>query len=641
MASFSVSPVVNVREIDLTTIVPAASTTVGAFVGNFQWGPADDRMLIDSENTLVKRCGRPDSNTFVSFFTAANFLAYTNNLKLVRSVGTGAKNATVDGNGVLIKNESVWQNTYSTGQGSVGEWAAKWPGDLGNSLKVATCPSANAFQQNLTSAFSITGNATVNTAVVVFNANVIANGVSAGDLLSLGSGDYSTILSIAANGLVATVNTTFSANVVANTVTKRWAYADFVDGAPGTSTFAASVNGSGDEMHVVVIDEDGKFSLAMGTSSTVGGANTVLEVFQFVSKASDAKNIDGSLNYYRDVVGQKSEYVWWMDHRTVGTNWGSSAVGTTFTNVATNSYQSLSGGITDAPTTATLEAGYDLFNDPEEVDVSLILAGDAGAVLSTYLIQSIAEVRKDCVVFLSPRMTDVVDQSGDEVDNITTYRNLLPSSSYAVMDSGWKYIFDKYNNVYRWVPLNADIAGLCARTDQNRDPWWSPAGLNRGQIKNVVKLAWQPRKAHRDDLYKIGVNSVVSFPGEGTVLFGDKTLQTKPSAFDRINVRRLFIVLEKSIATAAKYTLFEFNDQFTRAQFVSLVEPYLRDVQGRRGIYDYRVVCDESNNTGEVIDRNEFVGDIYIKPARSINFILLNFVAVRSSVEFQEVVGRF
>jgi len=543
MASFSMSPVVEFREIDLTTVVPAASTTVGAFVGNFQWGPVDQRMLVDSEINLVKRVGRPDSNTFVSFFTAANFLAYTNNLKLVRSVGPSAKNSTVDGTGVLIKNEFVWQNTYSSGQGTTGEWAGKYPGSLGNSLKVATCPSANAYQQNLTSAFSTTANATNGSSIVSFTSNVIANGVVQGDMLSIGGSDYTEILSLSANGLIAQVAATFSANAVANTVTKRWKYADYVDGPPGTSDFASSVGGSGDEIHVVVIDEDGQFSVQMGTSATVGGANTILEVFQFASKAFDARNVDGSVNYYRDVVSQKSQYVWWMDHRTAGTNWGSTAVGTTFTNVGTNSYQSLSGGITDAPNTGNLEAGYDLFSNSEEVDVSLILAGDANATLATYLIQSIAEIRRDAVVFVSPRMTDVVDQVGQEVDNITVFRNLLPSSSYAVMDDGWKYIFDKYNNVYRWVPLNGDIAGLCARTDVQRDAWWSPAGMIRGQIKNVVKLAWQPSKAARDDLYKIGVNSVVSFPAEGTVLWGDKTLLSRPSAFDRINVRRLFIGL--------------------------------------------------------------------------------------------------
>jgi phage tail sheath protein FI len=282
-----------------------------------------------------------------------------------------------------------------------------------------------------------------------------------------------------------------------------------------------------------------------------------------------------------------------------------------------------------------------LFANPDAVSISLIVSGPGNATVAGHLISNIAEVRKDCLVFLSPTRASVIDNIGSETTSIITYRDSLTSSSYSVMDSGYKYQFDKYNDVYRYVPLNGDIAGACARTDLERDPWFSPGGLNRGIIKNVVKLAWNPNKTDRDNLYVKGINPVVSFQGEGTVLFGDKTMLSRPSVFDRINVRRLFIVLEKSIASAARSSLFEFNDQFTRAQFVNLVEPYLRDVQGRRGITDFRVVCDESNNTPNVIDANQFVGDIYIKPARSVNFIQLNFVAVRTGVSFEEIVGRF
>jgi phage tail sheath protein FI len=300
----------------------------------------------------------------------------------------------------------------------------------------------------------------------------------------------------------------------------------------------------------------------------------------------------------------------------------------------------LSGGADGTISTANVVTAYDSFDSAESVDIALVISGPANATIATDLI-SMCESRKDCLVFLSPERSDVVNNPGDEVTDTVAYRNTLTSSSYAVLDGNWKYQYDKYNDVYRWVPLNGDIAGLCARTDLERDPWFSPGGLNRGIIKNVIKLAYNPTKTNRDDLYVKGINPVVSFQGEGTVLFGDKTMLSKPSAFDRINVRRLFIVLEKAISRAARFSLFEFNDQFTRAQFVALVEPFLRDVQGRRGITDFRVVCDETNNTGEVIDRNEFVGDIYIKPARSINFIQLNFVAVRTGVSFDEVVGQF
>jgi phage tail sheath protein FI len=384
-------------------------------------------------------------------------------------------------------------------------------------------------------------------------------------------------------------------------------------------------------MHVIVIDEDGLFT---------GSANTVLERFSFVSKASDAKDSFGNTNFYKNVINQRSNYVWWMTHQPGALNWGNTST-STFTSIATPFSASLTAGADGTIGNAELITAYDKFADADSVDVSLIVSGPADQTLATSLISNIAERRKDCLVFLSPQKSDVVYNAGNEASDIIQYRDLLTSTSYAVMDSNWKYQFDKYNDTYRWVPMNGDVAGLCVRTDLERDPWFSPGGLNRGIIKNVIKLAWSPSKANRDDLYVKGINPIVSFPGEGTVLFGDKTLLAKPSAFDRINVRRLFIVIEKSIARAARFSLFEFNDQFTRAQFVNLVEPYLRDVAGRRGITDFRVVCDETNNTQEIIDRNEFIGDIYIKPVRSINFIQLNFVAVRSGVSFEEVVGQF
>jgi len=344
------------------------------------------------------------------------------------------------------------------------------------------------------------------------------------------------------------------------------------------------------------------------------------------------------------VMTETSSYIRWMDHLQTGLNWGNLASGTTFTAVNLPNTVALLGG-RDANTGVAIEGakinGYDLFANADLVDVSLLMLGEATTAVAVHVINNICEVRKDVIAFLSPERTDVIDNPGNEVEDTIEFRNTLPSSSYAVMDSGWKLQYDKYNDVKRWVPLNADVAGLCVRTDTTTDPWFSPAGFNRGQIKSVIRLAYSPFKAQRDDLYLAGVNSVINEIGQGTILFGDKTLLAKPSAFDRINVRRLFIVLEKSIARAAKLSLFEFNDPFTRQAFVSLVEPYLRDVQGRRGIFDFRVVCDSTNNTPEVIDRNEFVADLYIKPARSINFIQLNFVSVRTGVEFTEVTGRF
>ena len=394
-----------------------------------------------------------------------------------------------------------------------------------------------------------------------------------------------------------------------------------------------------DELHVVVSDQDGLIS---------GVPGTILEVFERVSRSTDAKNEDGSTNYYKTVINDGSAYVWWGNDRSGAASAAAvSLINSTNTKPLTVSFQGAKDGDVEGTVgIGTLLAGYDLFASAESVDISLVLTGKSyggtnGEQLANYLIDNIAEVRKDCVVFASPEKADVVNNAGSESDAVITFRNSMRSTSYAVLDSGYKYQYDKYNDIYRYIPLNGDVAGLCVRTDDQRDPWFSPAGFNRGQIKNLVKLAYNPAKAYRDQLYKSGVNPVVTFPGQGTILFGDKTLLSKPSAFDRINVRRLFIVLEKAIATAAKFTLFEFNDDFTRAQFRNLVEPFLRDVQGRRGIYDFKVVCDTTNNTGEVIDRNEFVGDIYIKPAKSINYIQLNFVAVRTGVEFSEVVGQF
>ena len=395
---------------------------------------------------------------------------------------------------------------------------------------------------------------------------------------------------------------------------------------------------------MVVVDEDGLFSQ--------GVKGTVLEVFPYLSKASDAVTDDGSTSYYRTVLRNQSRYVYALgpvDAANTSGTWGQTA-NTQFSGafMATSnvgSTVSLVSGSDLALNSSDYTTGYSQFTNPDEVDISLVITGDAGgastlAAVQQYVIDTVVSTRKDCVAFISPPQSGIVGGTSPDTAIATWINTTLQRvSTYAVADCGWKYQFDKYNNLYRWIPLNGDIAGLCVRTDQTRDPWLSPAGINRGAIKNVVKLAWNPTQVQRDAIYSIGVNPVVSLPGQGTVLFGDKTLTTQPSAFDRINVRRLFIVLEKAISSASKFSLFELNDEFTRAQFVALVEPFLRDVKGRRGIYDFRVVCDTTNNTANVIDNNRFVGDIYIKPARSINYIQLNFVAVRTGVSFTEIVG--
>jgi hypothetical protein len=576
--AYQLSPGVNVSEIDLTTIVPSVSTTAGAFAGYLPWGPAQKIITVPDEISLVKRFAPsgPDANSAVNFFTASSFLSYGNNLQFVRTVGTNCLNATGGSGGVQINNSDIFQYTYLT-SGSGGAYGSF----------VARYPGAlgNSIQ------------------VDVFDS---AN---------------ATLFS--------------SASFTSGGVTRNWNAV--VNAAPNTSSYVSAQGGANDEFHIVVTDAGG---LITGTKGQV------LETYAYLSKASDAE-INGNSNYYKQVIFNNSTYIQAMDpvdYSNTHSTWGQVAANTTFARIQNSAYGNttiaFAHGSDDIGTDANTINGYSLFTNKELVDISLVLTGGNDVTVQQYVIDNIVTTRTDCVAFVSPPQSAVVNQAGNEVTNINTWLGQLArSTSYAVVDSGWKYMYDKYNQTYRWIPLNGDIAGLCVFTDTIRDAWWSPAGLNRGNIKNAVKLAWNPAKTYRDQLYTQGVNPVVTFPGQGIVLFGDKTLQSKPSAFDRINVRRLFIVLEKAIAKAAQFSLFEFNDDFTRAQFVAMVTPFLRDIQGRRGITDFKVVCDTTNNTGQVIDSNQFVGDIYIKPARSINFIQLNFVAVGTGVDFTTVVG--
>jgi len=632
--AFQLSPGVNVSEIDLTTIVPSVATSIGGIAGNFNWGPVSEVVTISDEVRLASRFGKPDNTNYEYWFSAANFLAYSNNLKVVRAANTTSTlNATANGSGVLIKNSDDYlANRSDASNTTYGPFGARCAGALGNSLRISICPSSQAYSSNLTSTDSIRANAVTSGATVInVNGGVPTSNLANNDLISVDGGvSYVRVAEVNATAIITA--TAVGTVTVGTAILRKWQYADSFGVAPGTSTYASGLGGSGDEMHVIVVDEDGQFSS--------GVANTVLERYSFVSKASDAQNNDGSSNYYKTIINSQSRYVWWLTHQPGSSNWGTTAVAKTFTNLNSAFSASMSAGADGTIGNSEIITAYGLLANADVVDVSLIISGPGNSTVATSLI-SIAESRKDAVVFLSPTKASVVNNAGAEATSILSFRSGLTSSSYAFMDSGYKYQYDRYSDVYRWVPLNGDVAGICARTDQERDPWFSPGGLNRGIVKNSIKLAFNPTKTERDNLYVQGINPVVTFAGEGTILFGDKTLLSKPSVFDRVNVRRLFIVLEKTIARAARSSLFEFNDQFTRAQFVNLVEPFLRDVQGRRGLTDYRVVCDDSNNTANVIDANQFVGDIYIKPARSVNFIQLNFVAVRTGVTFEEIVGRF
>jgi hypothetical protein len=671
--AFQVSPGVLVKEIDLTNVVPAVATSIGAIAGQFNIGPVGEVTSISSEEQLIQVFGKPDSNNFESFFTAANFLQYGNALRVVRAEKAGMLNADSDGSGIKIINDSDYDdNHFNNGAGgsSAGNWASRFPGSIGNSIGVSMCTSASAFEETFSGNTGTLGVVEGTPAAGATTVSIDNGGGSAGAggaLFNVGDivhffetdGSQYEITAIATDAL--TIRQLDNPNggglksalADATNVRRRWRFYDQVDGAPSTSVYAASKNLTLDEMHVVVYDRDGGIT---GSDSDLAGSrgDGVIEVFPFVSQIGEAKTPQGNTNYYVNVVNVKSEHIRWMNHDSSI----ASEAGTTL--AGGNAYTPTSGkggvvlsvlaggsnGTTAAsPSVGELDIAYQLFADTATVDVNLVMAGTCPAgtdgVAHATMIIDLCEARKDCVGFISPRRADVVSipSSITQTSNVITFFDQLASSSYAVFDSGYKYMYDKYADVYRFVPLNGDVAGLCANTDQVADAWFSPAGFNRGQIRGAVKLAYNPNKAQRDEIYPARINPVISEPGEGTLLFGDKTALSRPSAFDRINVRRLFLVLEKAIATAAKFQLFEFNDDFTRAQFLNLVEPFLRDVQGRRGITDFSVVCDDSNNTGEVIDRNEFVGDIFIKPARSINFITLNFIAVRTGVEFSEVGG--
>lgn len=768
--AFQVSPGINISEIDLTTVIPAISTTTAGIVGVFPWGPVGKISQVTSEDVLATKYGKPTDDNYETWFCGASFTSYASSLMVSRAaVTTGysetasmslSGNSTIiiadlidveEGNGVY--GPGIPENTYATGvtanashtivtlsadatlgnstvsntqsinffdadyafnavaNSSVAvnrasyiirntdhfedvsipagvEFVAKYPGEYGNSLKISVCDSASQFASvvNPYDIVGYTNNSVIpggltgitinvndnvanvyisNSSTLTFSntytaAGVLRSSFSVGDYVEVGNTStgkqnlkIKSITELANTNPLSPTGTTYF-NIVfestysravswsANTISRKWEFYNAVDGAPGTSQVVADAGSDVvDQLSVVIVDEKGKFT---------GNPGTVLEVYQNLSRATDSKASGGITNYYKSVINDTSKYVWAVNDRTeapsgTGATVGSSSATTPYT----KSFVGGRNGITESDgAMQALANAADLFSDAKSIDISLMIAGKAvglgnGAQYANYLIDNIAETRKDCVVFISPGRAAVVGSNveGSQVDNIVEFRSSLRSSSYAFIDSGYKYMYDKYNDVYRYVPLNGDIAGLAARTDDTRDPWWSPAGFNRGQIKNIIKLAWNPNQAQRDALYKIDVNPVVSFQGQGTILYGDKTALGRPSAFDRINVRRLFIVLEKTVAIAAQSTLFEFNDEFTRAQFKNLVEPFLRDVQGRRGIYDFKVVCDETNNTPEVIDSNRFVGDIYIKPAKSINFIQLNFVAVRSNVEFNEIVGGF
>ena len=569
----SCSPAVTIREIDLTGVAPTELANRGAYIGNFQWGPVEEPTLVSNEAGLVSAFGAPSEATAQDFLSAASFLQYSNALNIVRVVTTAAKNGyDADASGApTVKNSDNFDAQISTLAPADHTFIAKYPGDIGNSLKVSVCPASTS------------------------------------------DSDFT-----------------------------NWTYASEFPSAPGTSAYVSNVSGTNDEVHVAIIDEDGSFT---------GSKGSVVEKFPFLSVASDAKTSDGSTNYVVDVINNKSRFVWMAGFGSSGvkfdTNAGSVAGATAFADDALGVVDvSLVNGVASGTlTTSEIATGVDLISDPETITIDFIIApgmtssADQITVVNDMLaaVDSVAG-RKDCVVITSPARNDIVNSS-TPVTNAVTTAGSFTSSSYLVVDNNYLKVYDRYNDKYRFVAAAASTAGLMAATATNSAPWFSPAGQRRGRYLGVAGLSYTPTKSERDTLYNAGINPIANIPGAGILLYGDKTFLNRPSAFDRINVRKLFLFLERAIGRAAKDILFEFNDEFTRAEFVGVVEPLLREVQGGRGITDFLVVCDETNNTPAVIDRNEFVANIFIKPARSINYITLNFVAVRTGVAFEEVVG--
>jgi phage tail sheath protein FI len=569
----SESPAVTFSEVDLTGVVPNVQSSTGAMVGNFRWGPVEIATKISQEAELASTFGSPDSSNTVDFHSVAQFLRYSADAYVVREITAVAKNAYSSAEGAsapTVKNVDNFDNQVTALDSDSHTFISRWPGDLGNSLKVSMCP------------------------------------------YSFGDSSFDT-----------------------------WTYLSSFDAAPTTSTYATGRGASNDELHVVVVDEDGLFS---------GTRGAILESFPFTSAASDAKTPDGTSNYVKDVINARSQYIWMAgfdsDYSVVGAGTSANASDNFALLAAAVKTVSLSAGVNSATLTPSeVATGFDLFEDVDTIQVDFLIAPQMSARVDTTtvvndLVSIAGSTRRDCIAIASPARTDVISAvPATAVTNSVTTSNTFTNSSYLVMDNAFLKVYDKYNDQYIFVPAASSTAGIMAATDQQAAPWYSPAGARRGLYLGITALAYSPTKSQRDTLYKAGINPVANIPGQGILLYGDKTKLARPSAFDRINVRRLFLTVERAVSKAAQDVMFEFNDEFTRAGFVNIVEPFLREIKGRRGITDFRVVCDETNNTSAVIDRNEFLAHIFIKPARSINYVTLKFVATRTGASFEEVVG--
>ncbi|CAR63308.1 contractile tail sheath protein [Synechococcus phage S-RSM4] len=633
MAS-QVSPGVVIRERDFSNAVVVGATAIrGAFASSFRTGPVGKIVNIGSERELIDTFGTPAEANAADWLVASEFLRYGGQLAVVRAA-SGVLNATESGTGVLIGDKDAFDAGVTSEK-----FAARYAGADGNNLRVVIVDrGADWVITKANHGLSVGGTYTDDAAVAyevyaVPNANTIhvvgttTPTPAAGDTAS--AWDYNS-QAIASTGLTY------------KSIAPR----------PGTSAFASERYLSYDEVHVAVIDES---------------TNTVVERLTYLSKLSDAKTPEGASSYWKDYVNEYSRYVYAGDTlsasevTTVGEDPGATAASYGATSgsplalarILPTAGGALSGGADDyAYTSGEIQAAYDEFLDTEQTTVDFVLMGGDAAnetdtIAKAQAVAAIANSRKDCIAFISPWTGTQVATSGGaaltpatQLANTLAFFDNIGSSSYVILDSGVKYTYDRFNDKYRYVGCNGDVAGLCVSTSASLDDWFSPAGLNRGGIQNVVKLAFNPNKAQRDDLYTNRINPIVSLPGSGPVLFGDKTGLASPSAFDRINVRRLFLNVEKRARALAEGVLFEQNDSTTRGSFAASMGSYLQEIQSRRGLTDFLVVCDTSNNTPEVIDRNEFVAELYLKPTRSINYVTVTVTATRTGVSFAEVIGR-
>ncbi len=664
MASTLLSPGVEIQERDLTLgSIETVEVNVGAIAGAFSKGPVLTPVRISTEAQLIEIFGEPAEGNATSWWTAASFLQYGGVLDVVRVSTSGQLTASDDSVTspylLSIPTKDVYEASYYSATANPFKWAARDPGVESNAIKVGVIDKGADVTLTLDGAL---GTTTVGTLVQTTSGN--AGGAKSGYIyewdaatnkVSLISSDTWTTTDQIENG-VTDLNVTAQVEWYDQQEVFTGLKWSSIAPRPGTSPYVADRGGANDEMHIAVWDS---------TGAITGKPNTLLEKHTYLSKSNNSKTSSGSVNYYPTVILDKSSYIYWGSHETdvydVSANQGATGGNIAGTNNAGNAstetfdlfaapktYTFQKGAETLSATSGEIITGLQEFADTETLDIDYLLMGpgDASSKTNTQAIASqvlsICALRKDCVGFLSPYRGDVVGvtSSTTQTNNVVSFYSNMASTSFGVFDNGWKYIYDRFADKYRYVPLNGDVAGLCASVTANGTPWFSPAGLNRGAIRGAVKLAFSPTKSERDTLYQRRINPVTSLPGQGIVLFGDKTALASPSAFDRINVRRLFNVIEKTIGNAAKGVLFELNDEFTRNNFKNVVEPFLRGIQAERGITDFLVVCDTTNNTGAIIDANEFKADFYIKPARSINFITLTFVATRTGVSFEEVIPR-